>query len=321
MLDRFAHRSHRAGLWQPGPRGARRHKKDAGAPPAAPDPAVTAAAQANANADTARLQANLNRVDQYGPYGSVTYTDLGNDHWRQDTTLSPDQAAAVQSDQALTKGLYGLANGQLGRIQGAIATPFDTANLPAAADPNSGADARDAVTAALMARQQPMLDQQRARTENQLANQGVMRGSEAYGAAQDDLGRTENDARMSAVLAGGQEQSRVFDLMQSARGNAIQEQNYLREQPLNEAIALMGGGQIQNPTFGQAPQVGVAPTDVMGAYSLNQSAQNAGYQGRVASANAQNSATAAAGRSRRPALPPWRSSDAASIRMMRRSAT
>lgn len=48
--------------------------KSSSSPPPAPDPTVTAQAQSQANADTARLQATLNRVNQATPYGSVTYT-------------------------------------------------------------------------------------------------------------------------------------------------------------------------------------------------------------------------------------------------------
>lgn len=48
--------------------------KSSSSPPPAPDPTVTAQAQSQANADTARLQATLNRVNQVTPYGSVTYT-------------------------------------------------------------------------------------------------------------------------------------------------------------------------------------------------------------------------------------------------------
>ena len=42
--------------------------------PTPPDPAETAAAQAAINKDTAITQANLNRVDEYTPYGSSTWS-------------------------------------------------------------------------------------------------------------------------------------------------------------------------------------------------------------------------------------------------------
>jgi hypothetical protein len=48
--------------------------KGAGDAPAAPDPKVTSQAQTDSNAATARLQAQLNRVNQVGPTGRVTYS-------------------------------------------------------------------------------------------------------------------------------------------------------------------------------------------------------------------------------------------------------
>lgn len=62
--------------------------KSAGSAPAAPDPTVTANAQADANAKSARLQATLNRVDQVTPYGRVTYSQgaapLDRNQWIND---------------------------------------------------------------------------------------------------------------------------------------------------------------------------------------------------------------------------------------------
>ena len=65
--------------------------KSAGRPPPAPDPNAIAAAQTASNIQTARTQAELNRVNQVTPYGSLTYTqDPGNpDRWTAAQTLSP----------------------------------------------------------------------------------------------------------------------------------------------------------------------------------------------------------------------------------------
>lgn len=48
--------------------------KSAGSPPPAPDPTALSNQQFDANARTARLQANLNRVDQVTPYGTVRFS-------------------------------------------------------------------------------------------------------------------------------------------------------------------------------------------------------------------------------------------------------
>lgn len=52
--------------------------KSAPTPPPAPDPVAIAKAQGDSNIETARLTANLNRVDQNTPYGNITYTNTGN---------------------------------------------------------------------------------------------------------------------------------------------------------------------------------------------------------------------------------------------------
>jgi len=54
--------------------------KRAPKPPPPPDPVVTARAQGETNVETARTNATLNRVNQYGPLGRITYRDLGRDY-------------------------------------------------------------------------------------------------------------------------------------------------------------------------------------------------------------------------------------------------
>jgi len=52
--------------------------KSAPSPPAAPDPAATARAQGAINKETAITQANLNRINQTTPQGTLTYSDNTN---------------------------------------------------------------------------------------------------------------------------------------------------------------------------------------------------------------------------------------------------
>lgn len=71
---------------------------------------------------------------------------------------------------------------------------------------------RQRVEDAIMARQKPSLDQNRSRLETQLVNRGLRPGSQAWNSELDRLGRSETDARLGAILAGGQEQSRLVGL-------------------------------------------------------------------------------------------------------------
>jgi len=134
--------------------------------------------------------------------------------------------------------------------------------MPTTAD-NAG---RDAMTQALLDRQQPMFDRQKSQTEANLLARGFNPGGEAFNASADDLARQQNDARLAAIQAGGQEQSRMFGLGTQARQNALQEQSFLRNEPLNTLNAVRTGAQVTQPQFSGMPrQQGVVGADLLGA--------------------------------------------------------
>ena len=273
-------------------------------PPAAPNPAALAASQASANADTARLQGRMNRMDTYTPFGSVTYSDLGDDRYSITQTLSPEQQGLYDQSVNIGQGMLGLAQGAIGNfpteafsLEGAPAyqTGIDYSGLqaiPGAGDFESARQAAsDAAFSRVMDRLNPQFDQQQEALQTQLANQGIMLGSEAYTKAMDDFGRRRSDAGIAAgydaISAGeamrqglfanalqtrGQQLGeRTFDMnaINQARQNYLNEQLMSRNQQINELAALLQGqGAIQSPTMMTGPQTGVAPTDVTGAYTL-----------------------------------------------------
>lgn len=281
--------------------------KGSPAAPPAPDPAATAAAQAAANVETARMQANLNRVNQYTPTGSITYNQIGPDRWESRTTLSPNQQNILAQTEMAQQTYGRAANRQLFAVENALSRPVNEGALPGLVsdldfsrygDPNVG---RDRVERALLDRMRPQMDATRVGLEARLRNQGLSPGSEAWANALRDLGTQENDATLAAVLGAGQEQNRLQQLGLSdaqfrnqARSQALAETLQLRAQPINEASALLTGQMIQAPQFQQTPQVQVAPTDYLGAVGMNQAAQNTAYQGRVANQQAGNAAAAGA---------------------------
>jgi len=273
-------------------------------PPAAPNPAALAAAQGAANAETARLQGRMNRMDTYTPFGSVTYSDLGDDRYSITQTLSPEQQGLYDQNVAIGKGMLGLAQGAIGNfptdaftLEGAPAyqTGIDYSGLeaiPGAGDFGAASQAAsDAAFNRVMNRLNPQFDQQREALQTQLANQGIALGSEAYTTAMDDFGRRRSDAGIAAgydAIAAGEAMrqglfanalqtrgqqlgERTFDMnaINQARQNYLNEQVMSRNQQINELAALLQGqGAIQSPTMMTGPQTGVAPTDVTGAYSL-----------------------------------------------------
>jgi hypothetical protein len=70
------------------------------------------------------------------------------------------------------------------------------------------------------------------------------------------------------------------NLQNQGRNQYINEQNYLRQQPLNELNALRSGSQVTSPQFSGVPQALVGNTDIASLYN-NQ------YQGQLANYNAQ----------------------------------
>lgn len=106
---------------------------------------------------------------------------------------------------------------------------------------------RSAVEGALLSRLDPSIGRDRERMEARLAAQGVAPGSEAYREQMDELGRSATDRRFQAVLAGGQEQSRLEGLRQAELGRRtglrqqlLEEELTKRRLPLDELAALEG---------------------------------------------------------------------------------
>jgi hypothetical protein len=66
-----------------------------------------------------------------------------------------------------------------------------------------------------------------------------------------------------------------------ARNQGLQERAYLQNQPINQLSGLLGLGQVGMPQGIQYSPTSVGQTDVLGAYALNQQAQNAAYQAQM----------------------------------------
>lgn len=104
-------------------------KKSSPVAPAAPDPVATANAQGVQNRAAAVTQANLNRIDQYTPQGSITYDQIGTHadgtpQYRQTQKLSPEQQALYDQQNQVAQSLGGLALNNVQRVADVQATPF-----------------------------------------------------------------------------------------------------------------------------------------------------------------------------------------------------
>lgn len=315
----------------------------------APDPVVTANAQAAANTATAQEQQKLNMIGSYGPNGSVTYkadpTQPGG--YSQYTSLSPEQQQLYNQTTAAQNQALGIANDQIGRVGSALGQTLNTQGLPAlsggvnspglkytfdAGGPiqkSVGGDldvarqqAIDAVYNQAKSRLDPRFTQQESSLDAKLANQGLGINSAAYQNAKDQFGREKTDAynqaQYSSIGAGEDAANALFgrqlnqgqfansaqaqqygqnlgaaqfynqtagqDFNQNlasaqfgneARNQGLQERAYIQNQPLNQFNALMSSGQVGMPQGIQYTPTQVGQTDVLGAYALNQQAQQA----------------------------------------------
>ncbi len=256
-----------------------------GSTPQAPDPAFVSGQQTQSNVNTAVANSYLNRVNQFGPQGSKTYSQAGTQNvggvdvpiWSETTQLSPEQRKIYDSQTQLTQGTSDLANKYVGRIGEATAQPFNYDGLAAA--PQYDEAYRRQQIQAIEDRNAPAMQRDQQALQQRLANQGISLGSEAWNNAQNDYNRGVNDFRLGADVQAGNSAAQQYGLQASTRDRAIQERANLRTQPINEVAALLGTGNgVQMPQFSQVPQVQVAPTDVQGAYDTQYKGQLAQQQ-------------------------------------------
>lgn len=104
-------------------------KKSGPAAPAAPDPMKTAQAQGQVNKETAIAQANLNRIDQYTPEGSLTYQQTGTNadgtpRYSQTMQYSAGEQAKYDQANKIALELGGLAGDNISRVAEAQSKPF-----------------------------------------------------------------------------------------------------------------------------------------------------------------------------------------------------
>lgn len=260
--------------------------KDSPAPPAAPDYTGAATATAAGNLDAARAAAAANRVNQNTPFGNLTYshdTSQGDGGWTATQTLGPAQQQLLDQQNKTSLGLSGLAGRGLGYVDQALSHNITAADLPENMV-NPGQTGQDA----LMARFQPQIDQSHKSLEAQLANQGVMQGSEAYKNAMRTQNESENDLRSQAALNG-------INVGQNAQNQQFQLKSQIQNQPLNMLNAVRTGSQVTNPSFVNSAQQGQTQgADMLGATTANGQRSQGLYNSQVATTNANNSATYAA---------------------------
>jgi hypothetical protein len=244
--------------------------------PKPPDPAVTAAAQTGSNQSTAMYQSLLNMQDQVTPYGNVTWGSSGEWSYTDPTTgkvvkvpkftgtttLTPEQQALLKQEQQFDARFNDIALRQTDRVKDTLADPF---KYDVGAHEAWSSDLYDKLN-------NDDIASARQTMEQGLANRGLQIGTKAYDDAVRNFEYSQQKARNDFKLGS----------YSTGMNTALTERN----QPLAEAQALMGAGQIQQPSWVTGPQTGVAGTDTAGitmaAYNAN--AARAAQQGGVINA-------------------------------------
>ena len=213
------------------------------------DPYIQATQQtALGNLAGAQAATAANRVNQYTPYGNLEYRQTGvdaqgNPIWSATQSMSPELQDIYGS---LTKS-----------AQGTYSQGFNP-NLPSV-----GINPGESYEQAIMRRLQPTQERQSKQLDVQLANQGIMPGSEAYNTAKTQLSQAQNDQLTSAVVGG-------FSTGLAANQQQFAQDAAKYQMPLNQLNAFRSAS---SPNY-VAPynQGAIAGPDYLTAY--NQSQQN-----------------------------------------------
>lgn len=235
-------------------------------PAPAPNPALAVRAQGAANTEAMQESARLSAIDQYTPFGALTYErDDKGVPTAQITSLTAPQQGIMDQQQALAQTLGGLAQGQAGflptdqftleGLPSASPSTIDRSAAPAigsfdqaALDPDRFAERGDALAQSIYGQQlsmmQPELDREQERLDQRLSNQGIPIGGEAYGAEQARFQRGRGDmlSRLAqgAVQAGAAEQGRLFGQAMASQGQGFGQGLTRRQQDISEQMQDVG---------------------------------------------------------------------------------
>ena len=203
-----------------------------------------------------------NRVNQSTPYQSLQYQQTGTDA-NGNPIWSANQSLAPQFQGSLSN----LAQNVGQTTQNA----FNPTNLP-----SMGINPGQTYSDAIMQRLQPQIQHQTEMNDAQLANQGIMQGSDAYNNAKRVLGQQQNDLLTSAQIGG-------IGVGQQANQQAYNQQLQTYNNPLQQLGAFNQATQANyvNP----AQQAAVAGPDYLGAQATSNAAA-------IAAQNARNAQTA-----------------------------
>jgi hypothetical protein len=240
-----------------------------GAPQTVDTPNYASAADQTAanNLAAARVATAANRVNQVTPYGNLNYTQSGTDPygnpmWTATQSVAPDLQGAVDKSKS-------------------VVSNFDFNQFNPTGLPSTGINPGEDYTSAIMRRLQPTMQHQSEMSDQQLANQGIMPGSEAYNNAKRLLAQSQNDQLTSAVTGG-----MGVGLQANQQAYGQQQGTYTTNlnAPFNYAsnVKSFASPNYVNPS----QQATTAGADTLGAMGLTNQSNQANANAANARANA-----------------------------------
>lgn len=241
--------------------------------PAPPDPKETSKAQTGTSVATALANTSLQNVNRVGADGStLNYNQTGSSSFTDPytgLTYQLPQFTATEKLSAPAQGIYDTRQGAEQNL--ATAAKNQSGNVV-----NTMSQPWNPDTAAIEKRifdlgsntLNPQFERQRGDLETRLSNQGIKLGSAAYDRALNEQGNTQNQAYNQLALQG--------------RGQAMNELQSIRNQPLNELSALLSGSQVSMPNYAVNTPASIPTTDNAGLINANYGQQMQNWQSEQA---------------------------------------
>lgn len=238
-------------------------------------------------AAAAQSQAASGRMDQSNPWGNLSYTQngvdaQGNPVYKQNVSLNPaDQSNLDSARSGQGAALFGLNNSISGYDAAVKALP----GLYGDAGSQQGLtqQAIDSMYHQQTALLDPQYQEQQRALQSQLANQGVVQGSQAYNQAMDSYARQRDyaygNARDSSINQGNSLANQLFNQNLSAHQTGMQDLSTQQNQYLTDANGL--SNTVKTPSFQATP----APTNYLGAAALQGQGNLNQYNAATGNAN------------------------------------
>lgn len=192
--------------------------------------------QAAGNLAGAQTATEANRINQFNPFGSLTYGQDPSGQWSQTMSLSPEMQA-LYGQYAQSGQQFGQAGQQAldqwGQIDPYGGVTPNAAGLQQVADTLYGAD---------VSRLDPQWQQRQSMENTQLHNQGLRPGGEAYDASKRNTNQAQNDAYLQA-------RARSMGAAQAAQQGLFGMGQAASNQAMAQALQARGQTQPTSPQF------------------------------------------------------------------------